>query len=469
MASVVAAAVVAAKMNLQHQIKRRLSGHRFFESDAPIVVAVSGGVDSMVLMDVMQHLTDPSRLIIAHVNHELRAQSREEEAFLTNYCQKHGLKLVISHWPINRHPQTGIEAAARTMRYRFFAQTIHRFKAEFLLTAHHANDQAETMLMKMVRGGQLTALSGIDDARPFAGATLLRPLLAIPKADLYKYARTYQLTWFEDVTNQDLTLTRNRFRNLIVPAMIRENPRFLEHMTSWHEQLSDLLVFSQDSLNRLLDQITKGEQLKLSKYCTYPKTWRHLIMQQWLENQAVFDLTRSQIMQIDQVLNDTKKPQQVIALPKGHCLIKEYNVCWLKNAAKKVDNSQKKIVAVVELGQWHEISDELTFGIFDENQLPKDALVLAAFNLPVSSLPLKLRGWQKDDCLRLKNGGHQKVRRVLINAKVPMSKRMDQLVLTTAKGTVLWVVGYKFAWLDGSDSAYQDQKHQVIAVAQRKC
>ena len=69
----VAAAVVAAKMNLQHQIKRRLSGHRFFESDAPIVVAVSGGVDSMVLMDVMQHLTDPGRLIIAHVNHELRA------------------------------------------------------------------------------------------------------------------------------------------------------------------------------------------------------------------------------------------------------------------------------------------------------------------------------------------------------------------------------------------------------------
>lgn len=465
----VAVAVVAAKMNLQHQIKRRLSGHRFFESDAPIVIAVSGGVDSMVLLDVMQQLIDSSRLIIAHVNHELRAQSKEEEAFLTNYCQKHGLKLAINHWPVNEHPHTGIEAAARTMRYRFFAQTMHEFKAEFLLTAHHANDQAETMLMKMVRGGQLTALSGIEDARPFAGGMLLRPLLTIPKADLYEYARSYQLTWFEDVTNQDLDLTRNRFRNLIIPAMIKENPRFLEHMTAWHEQLSDLLAFSQDGLKRLLDQMTNGEQLKLSNYRTYPKSWRYLVMQQWLENQSVFDLTRSQIMQIDQVLNDAKKPQQVIQLPNKHWLIKEYDVCWLKNAVKKVDNSQKKSAAVVELGQWHEISDELTFGIFDENQLPKDALVLAVFNLPVSALPLKLRVWQKDDRLRLKNGGHQKVRRVLINAKVPMSKRMDQLVLTTAKGTVLWVVGYKFAWLDGSDSSYQDQKRRVIAVAQRKC
>ena len=240
-------------------------------------------------------------------------------------------------------------------------------------------------------------------------------------------------------------------------------------MTAWHEQLSDLLTFSQNSLAQLLAQMTTANQLQLAKYRQQPQSSRRLLMLQWLKNQAVYDLTRSQLRQIDQLLNDDKKPQQIMQLPNEHWLVKEYDVCWLKNAAKKVDNSQKKIAAVVELGQWHEISDELTFGIFDENQLPKDALVLAAFNLPVSSLPLKLRGWQKDDCLRLKNGGHQKVRRVLINAKVPMSKRMDQLVLTTAKGTVLWVVGYKFAWLDGSDSAYQDQKHQVIAVAQRKC
>lgn len=103
---------------------------------------------------------------------------------------------------------------------------MHAHQADFLLTAHHANDQAETMLMKMVRGGQLTALAGIEDERPFAGKTLLRPLLTISKDRLYEYANMHQLTWFEDNTNQDLALTRNRFRNLIVPAMIKENPRF---------------------------------------------------------------------------------------------------------------------------------------------------------------------------------------------------------------------------------------------------
>lgn len=464
-----AVAVVAAKMNLQQQIKRRLTGHRFFESAAPLVVAVSGGVDSMVLLDVMQQLVDRRRLIVAHVNHELRKQSQQEEAFLKSYCQKHQLKLAVRHWPIKEHPQTGIEDAARTMRYHFFAQTMHAHQADFLLTAHHANDQAETMLMKMVRGGQLTALAGIEDERPFAGKTLLRPLLTIPKDRLYEYANMHQLTWFEDNTNQDLALTRNRFRNLIVPAMIKENPRFLAHMTAWHEQLSDLLTFSQNSLAQLLAQMTTANQLQLAKYRQQPQSSRRLLMLQWLKNQAVYDLTRSQIRQIDQLLNDDKKPQQIMQLPNEHWLVKEYDVCWLKNAAKKVDNSQKKSAAVVELGQWHEINDELTFGVFSKDQLPKDAIVLARFKLPPDALPLRLRGWQKDDRLRLKSGGHQKVRRVLINDKVPQPQRQEQLVLTTAAETVLWVVGHKFAWLDESSSAAEDQECQIIVVAQRKC
>ena len=87
-----AVAVVAAKMNLQQQIKRRLTGHRFFESAAPLVVAVSGGVDSMVLLDVMQQLVDPRRLIVAHVNHELRKQSQQEEAFFKKLLSKASIK-----------------------------------------------------------------------------------------------------------------------------------------------------------------------------------------------------------------------------------------------------------------------------------------------------------------------------------------------------------------------------------------
>lgn len=124
---------------------------------------------------------------------------------------------------------------------------------------------------------------------------------------------------------------------------------------------------------------------------------------------------------------------------------------------------------MVELGQWHEINDELTFGVFSKDQLPKDAIVLARFKLPPDALPLRLRSWQKDDRLRLKSGGHQKVRRVLINDKVPQPQRQEQLVLTTAAETVLWVVGHKFAWLDESSSAAEDQECQIIVVAQRKC
>ena len=120
-------------------------------------------------------------------------------------------------------------------------------------------------------------------------------------------------------------MTRNRFRNLIVPAMIKENPRFLAHMTAWHEQLSDLLTFSQNSLAQLLAQMTTANQLQLAKYRQQPQSSRRLLMLQWLKNQAVYDLTQSQLMQIDQYADRMPErlsggQQQRVALARALCI-----------------------------------------------------------------------------------------------------------------------------------------------------
>ena len=199
----------------------------------------------MVLLDLLQHLSSKNRpqIIVAHMNHELRKQSQLEERFIRQYCKQNDLKLAVAHWPQDLHPQTGVENAARQARYQFFREVMKDNQASILLTAHHQNDLAETMLMKMARGGQLSQLVGIRDWRPFASGTLIRPLLPFSKQQLKKYALQHHLKWYEDKTNKDLNIQRNRFRHAIIPMLEEENPQLLSHLESYHQQLTDLLAW----------------------------------------------------------------------------------------------------------------------------------------------------------------------------------------------------------------------------------
>lgn len=169
-------------ISLEEKFKRHLQRRRFFSKQDTVIVAVSTGVDSMVLLTLLQKLPATMRphLVVAHVNHELRDQSAVEEQFIRDYCDHHHLQLAVTHWSRSVHPASGVEAAGRAYRYRFFADLMKQRGARVLVTAHHQNDLAETMLMKMVRGGQLDELVGIADQRPFASGQLVRPLCPLP-------------------------------------------------------------------------------------------------------------------------------------------------------------------------------------------------------------------------------------------------------------------------------------------------
>ena len=237
------------------QFERHLEQGRFFAKDDLVIVAVSTGVDSMALLDLLQRLPAGRRprLLVAHVNHELRDQSTVEEAYLTDYCRQAGLSLRVAHWPKEDHPEHGVEEAARHFRYAFFKRLLTEYHAAAVVTAHHANDLAETMLMKMTRGGQLDQLVGIRDQRPLGRGKLVRPLLPFTKAELYRYARARGLKWFEDQTNQELTVARNRYRHQIIPALERENHQLITHLLDYRAQLTELLAWRNQELARLLE------------------------------------------------------------------------------------------------------------------------------------------------------------------------------------------------------------------------
>ncbi|MBA1394164.1 tRNA lysidine(34) synthetase TilS, partial [Lactobacillus sp. XV13L] len=191
-----------------------------------LVVATSGGPDSMALLDMLNTIKDDQHfhLIAAHLDHRLRPDSFREAAAIDQYCGKKQIKVVHGTWPQALHPQSGVEAAARRYRYDFLAQVMHKNAGDYLLTAHHCDDLLENILIKFIRSGDPSEMNSLQAVSGWRGALLLRPLLTLEKADLLAYVRSRGIPFVIDETNNEDEALRNRLRHQVIPVLKRENP-----------------------------------------------------------------------------------------------------------------------------------------------------------------------------------------------------------------------------------------------------
>lgn len=216
--------------------------------DASVLkVAYSGGMDSHVLLHALSHLRAdfPWGLSALHVDHGLHADSRQWALHCRRVCEQLGIGCTVER--IEGLSSAAGEGAARRARYDRLAQ--HIDAGEVLLTAHHLDDQAETVLLQLLRGAGVRGLAAMPELMPFARGLLLRPLLAFGRAELRDYARAHDLHWIEDTSNRDLAYTRNAVRHELLPLMRRRWPRASEslaragrHAAEALELLDDLAV-----------------------------------------------------------------------------------------------------------------------------------------------------------------------------------------------------------------------------------
>lgn len=194
-------------------------------------VAYSGGMDSHVLLHAMAALRDSGKfggaLRAIHVNHGLSPQADAWAAHCQAVCQTLDVPLVTSRVAVEETGQ-GPEQAARVARYRAFAEVLGN--GQYLLVAHHQDDQAETQLFRMLRGTGIRGLAGIHSQRPFGNGTLLRPLLGMTRGVLLAYAQENRLQWIEDDSNSDVSLDRNYLRRLVMPALGERWPGFRKNL-----------------------------------------------------------------------------------------------------------------------------------------------------------------------------------------------------------------------------------------------
>ncbi|MCQ2557144.1 MAG: tRNA lysidine(34) synthetase TilS [Ligilactobacillus sp.] len=406
----------------------------------PILVAVSTGCDSMVLLDLLLQLPAQLRpkIQVVYIDHQLRAQSQVEGDFLRKYCQVHQLPLFEKAWPVAAHPQTGLEAAARKFRYDFFAEVMMQTKTRYLLTAHHGDDQVETILMKLLRGGKLAQLLGMATWRNFRKqGQIYRPLLAFSKAELYAYAHRKRLTYFEDETNAQDDYLRNRLRHQVVPALKAENPRLLGQVASYREQLSQTLTTVAYFGQRYLKDIQTESGYDLNRWQNLP---RPVQAQLWdlLLAQIKYDQNTKQTRQVLELLNNPYRPNGEVQLSPKLYLFKRAPNFWIGEKSVTASFTPQPL----KLNQWQTLPDGRHIGLVRA----EDASIEAASDyLELTALPrggLYVRTRQAGDKL-VTRAGHQKVKKILIDQKLSPEARAKQLLVTDRAQNVYWILDLK--------------------------
>jgi len=178
----------------------------------PIILAISGGVDSMVLLDICKDTFEKNDMRIVHINHKVRKESTKDKLLIENYCEKHDLDFTYKELSFTENERK-TEEILRKKRYEILEEQRLKHKAQYIITAHHLDDKIETFIFRMIRG---SSLNGLLSPKLIDGS-IFRPLLNASKDEIIKYANDKQLKWNEDITNKDTTFSRNSIRHEILP------------------------------------------------------------------------------------------------------------------------------------------------------------------------------------------------------------------------------------------------------------
>jgi len=266
-----------------------------------ILVAFSGGLDSRVLLhEVYQAYQSGliSSVRVAHINHGLQKEADEWQAFCQKICVRYQFPFLTQKFHLSRENKNS-EQAAREARYHFFEEIIQ--KDEWLVLAHHLNDQSETLLFRLLRGTGLHGLKGMPRFRPLGQGNLLRPLLDISRSELAAYAEEHQLEWIEDPSNQTNDYSRNFLRNKIIPLLYDKWPQLDKSLQS--------LALVADAQVSILDEVARDDIASLSSrdqsldiggFKKRSIARQKNLLHYWIKEQSLLSPSR---VEIEEVLN----------------------------------------------------------------------------------------------------------------------------------------------------------------------
>ena len=397
-----------------------------------VICAVSGGVDSVVLLDMLCAMREPLGLTVraAHFNHQLRgAESDRDEAFVRALCDARGIMLTVGCGDVaGRAEKTGesIEEAARKLRYAFF-ETL----GETVATAHNADDNLETMLLNLLRGTSLAGLCGIAPKR----GRYIRPLLCLTRAQIESYARERGLAHVDDSTNMLDDCVRNRLRHFVVPLLKAENPAVSECSLRACALLREDDQYLQSAAQQLLTEAAQPRGYSCCVLRHAPEALRTRALRLLLQQIRAPKLSSSHILAVERLLY-SDDPSASCSLPGGWTMRREYDVILLVRSDAPATFSPIRlhpdgVTAARALGLRISCKRIKKF-----EKIPNTCSTFAVSCDTIDTdITLLLRPRQSGDALRLP-GGTRTVKRLLIDRKVPAHERGLVPVIADSAGVL---------------------------------
>ena len=268
---------------------------------APLCVAFSGGPDSTALLHALAQLPEARAhgLRALHVDHGLQAQSAAWAEHCMRFCAALAIACTVLPVQVERRGGDGLEAAAREARYAALATELH--DGEYLVLAHHRDDQVETVLLKLLRGAGPEGLGGMRELRAFARGQLWRPLLGLPRQQLLDYVTTWQLPSIDDPSNRDIHLDRNRLRHDILPRVLQHWPQAAQsivHSAALSRAAADTLQTQWlAALDTLRDRA--NDSLEVTGWLALDPALRNPLLDHWLHQRGLHAPTTAQRRQIE--------------------------------------------------------------------------------------------------------------------------------------------------------------------------
>lgn len=436
------------------KVKQYIDRYRLIKKEERLLIACSGGTDSVAIVLAMKELESfyHCELGIVHTDHQLRGkESAEDMEFVKELANQLNLPFYSAALEVMRRVEEeggNVQVICREERYAFFNHVMNTNSYDKLLLGHHADDQIETVLMSLIRGTNSSTITGIPKKRPFSRGQIIRPFLGVTKQEIEEYLLDKNQLHRHDPSNDKHTYTRNRIRHRLVPLLKEENPNVSDRITNFVEKQLQDEEYLQEVANEKYEQlVTVNEEgvfvIDSVSFSTVPIALQRrviLLLLEYLYKNSDILLNDRMIESILTACNN-HDGNTVLNLPNAVTLTRHYNHIQFTPYHKEPVVSQE---IVMKEDCW--IDCGAGFFIYLTRNLTDQITGEKYFvQLEGESLPLTIRQKTQGDRIHIKGmSSSKKVSRLFIDEKISPEARLSWPLLVTAKNDIIAVIGLRY-------------------------
>lgn len=448
-------------MSFELKVKQFIEKEQLLQQDDHLLIAVSGGVDSMALLHyfVMTRAQWGIEVEAVHVDHMLRGEmSAQDRAFVQRYCDEQGITLHATAIPIREIiaiENGNSQLICRRERYRYFEEILQKTNATKLVTAHHADDQLESVLMALTKNATVNGMQGIRPQRIFNKKSLIRPFLTVTKSEIREYLQKQGQKFREDASNGKDTYTRNRFRHHVVPLLEAENSRVAEQVSHFTKHLQEddalLMTLAHDAYSKIVRKNNENMYtLEIKEIQLIPLALQRrlvLILLNYLYKDSNTIQSYALLTSLLK-LCDTTAGNAEVHLPEGFLAVRQYEKLTIQKNSSKQSNTFTDKKLILSANEWTSLENSGRLYIAELPKLSPELLTDTArlfyFNASKLTLPLFVRVRKEGDRMLLKGMEQPKrLSRLFIDEKIPLNERNSWPLLVSQTDEVVAVIGVR--------------------------